>query len=281
VPFSTYATFSFGSSQTGLSDLRVQPRTSANASTGSAITTGFTEIGLGVYDWAGSVPDDAVSLKGYSAANPTTVFSVRSAVTNSAVKTSADAALRPTTSGRTLDVSATGESGLDFDNVKQATGATTLTNITVPVVGAVSNIAAQTGDAYARIGANGAGLTAITPLTAQQVRDAMKLAPSVGAAAVDSIDDKIGEIPTTGPAGPGADQVTLNWTNSTTGLPVENGQVWVTTDAAGSNVYAGTLTTDSDGDALFLLDAGNNYYFWAQKSGVNPIRGVLFVAVAD
>ena len=42
--------------------------------------------------------------------------------------------LRPTTAGNTLDVSATGEAGLDFDNIKDATGAHTLTNITVPVV---------------------------------------------------------------------------------------------------------------------------------------------------
>ncbi len=48
--------------------------------------------------------------------------------------------LAPTTAGRTLDVTATGEAGLDFDNIKQATGATTLTNITVPTVTAVTNM---------------------------------------------------------------------------------------------------------------------------------------------
>lgn len=34
--------------------------------------------------------------------------------------------LRPTVAGRTLDVATTGEAGLDFDNIKQATSATTL-----------------------------------------------------------------------------------------------------------------------------------------------------------
>ena len=48
-------------------------------------------------------------------------------------------ALRPTTAGRTLDVSATGEAGLDFDNIKDATGAHTLTNITVPTTTAVTD----------------------------------------------------------------------------------------------------------------------------------------------
>jgi hypothetical protein len=42
--------------------------------------------------------------------------------------------LRPTTAGRTLDVAATGEAGLDFDNIHDASGAHTLTNITVPLV---------------------------------------------------------------------------------------------------------------------------------------------------
>ena len=42
--------------------------------------------------------------------------------------------VRSTTPANTLDVSATGEVGLDFDNIKDATGAHTLTNITVPTV---------------------------------------------------------------------------------------------------------------------------------------------------
>lgn len=48
------------------------------------------------------------------------------------------AALRPTTAGNTLDVAATGEAGLDFSNLKAASAPTTLTNITVPAVTAVS-----------------------------------------------------------------------------------------------------------------------------------------------
>lgn len=42
--------------------------------------------------------------------------------------------VRSTTYGNTLDVASTGEAALDFNNIKQASGATTLTNITVPVV---------------------------------------------------------------------------------------------------------------------------------------------------
>jgi len=47
--------------------------------------------------------------------------------------------LRPTTVGRTVDVESTGEVGLDFNNIKDATGAHTLTNITVPVATAVTD----------------------------------------------------------------------------------------------------------------------------------------------
>lgn len=42
--------------------------------------------------------------------------------------------VRSTTPANALDVSATGEAGLDFANIKDATGAHTLTNITVPAV---------------------------------------------------------------------------------------------------------------------------------------------------
>jgi hypothetical protein len=57
--------------------------------------------------------------------------------------------LRPTTAGNTLDVSGTGEAGVDLSNIKQATGATTLTNITVPIVASVTALAAGAIDAAA------------------------------------------------------------------------------------------------------------------------------------
>jgi len=49
--------------------------------------------------------------------------------------------------GRTLDVAATGEAGLDFDNVKTATAPTTLTNVTVPAVADVTNGVTLANDA--------------------------------------------------------------------------------------------------------------------------------------
>jgi len=71
----------------------------------------------------------------------------------------ARSALRPTVAGRTADVAATGEMGLDFDNIKDATGAHTLTNIRVPNVTLTDTLTTytgntpQTGDSFARLGA--------------------------------------------------------------------------------------------------------------------------------
>ncbi len=80
--------------------------------------------------------------------------------------------------------------------------------------------------------------------------------------------------------GSGADSVTLNFIDDASD-PVENMQVWISTDAAGTNVIAGTRLTDSNGNITFLLDAGNTYYKSAQKSGVTSVINVSFVAVAD
>ena len=75
--------------------------------------------------------------------------------------------VRSTTPANTLDVAATGEAGLDFNNVKDATGAHTLTNIRVPNVTLVDTLTTytgntvQTGDSFARIGAAGVSLSAV------------------------------------------------------------------------------------------------------------------------
>jgi hypothetical protein len=57
--------------------------------------------------------------------------------------------------------------------------------------------------------------------------------------------------------------------------PVQGAAVWVATDAAGSNVVAGTLITPSDGTVTFLLDAGD-YYAFVRKDGLNPVVAQAF-----
>lgn len=49
---------------------------------------------------------------------------------------------------------------------------------------------------------------------------------------------------------------------------VDGAEVWITSDAAGANLVAGTLHSDAGGLATFMLDAGT-YYVWCQRSGVN------------
>jgi hypothetical protein len=78
---------------------------------------------------------------------------VEEAVYDDLFAASAPGYLKPTTAGRTLDVAATGEAGLDFDNIKAATGATTLTNITVPTVTTLTGHTPQTADHTAAIAA--------------------------------------------------------------------------------------------------------------------------------
>ncbi len=50
------------------------------------------------------------------------------------------------------------------------------------------------------------------------------------------------------------------------GNPLEGASVWVATDAGGTNIVAGSLTTSSGGVVTVLLDAGS-YYVWVQKDG--------------
>jgi hypothetical protein len=82
--------------------------------------------------------------------------------------------VRATTPANTLDVSSTGEAGLDFNNIKDATGAHTLTNITVPTV-------TTTATATAVTTVNGLASSVITAASiATDAITAAKLASDVG-----------------------------------------------------------------------------------------------------
>lgn len=67
----------------------------------------------------------------------------------------------------------------------------------------------------------------------------------------------------------GSGLLSCTWTqNDGQGHPMDNVQIWITTDEAGSNVVAGALYTDTAGEATFMLDAGT-YYVWREKGGYN------------
>jgi hypothetical protein len=72
--------------------------------------------------------------------------------------------LVPTTAGRTLDVSAGGEAGVDWANVGTPGSAVNLSSTTVNLTNTVTTYTGntlQTGDSFARIGATGSGLTSL------------------------------------------------------------------------------------------------------------------------
>lgn len=83
-----------------------------------------------------------------------------------------------------------------------------------------------------------------------------------------------------GAAGAGADDVTLILKDGSNN-PIADAQVWISSDADGSTVVAGTLTTNDLGRVTFKLDDGETYYRWAHKSGENFNNPQSFVAVAD
>ncbi len=76
------------------------------------------------------------------------------------------------------------------------------------------------------------------------------------------LDAKVSDIDV---IGPGA--LSCTWTQRDgSGNPMDNVQVWITTDEGGANVIAGTRLTDSSGEVTFMLDAGT-YYVWREKGG--------------
>jgi len=78
-----------------------------------------------------------------------------------------------------------------------------------------------------------------------------------------------------GVSGPGTIQTPIQVLDKSNN-PVSNANVWITTDQAGSNVIAGTLTTKYNGITdPFLLWPGT-YYYWAQKYGILDAQGIQF-----
>ena len=81
-------------------------------------------------------------------------------------------------------------------------------------------------------------------------------------ASLTSIQNDIGNVG--GIPGSGAISETVTIDDGTD--PIPGVGVWVTTDEEGSNVVAGTLVTDANGQVTFQLDEGT-YYVWKQLAG--------------
>lgn len=66
--------------------------------------------------------------------------------------------------------------------------------------------------------------------------------------------------------GPGGSAYTATIQRSDNAAPIAGAALWVTTDAGGTNVIAGTLSTNAQGQATFLLQAGG-YFLWTYAQG--------------
>jgi len=76
--------------------------------------------------------------------------------------------------------------------------------------------------------------------------------------------------------GAGAITWTYTLTNSVTGLPIADADVWACTDAVGANVIA-SGKTNASGIVTFYLDAGTTIYVFRQKSGFDFVNPQSFV----
>ena len=64
--------------------------------------------------------------------------------------------------------------------------------------------------------------------------------------------------------GSGAISTTLTFNDGVN--PLDGVEVWITTDSAGTNVIAGTSSTNASGQVTFMLDSGS-YFVWSQLAG--------------
>ena len=90
----------------------------------------------------------------------------------------------------------------------------------------------------------------------------------------DYLDSKVSLI--AGAAGAGAITWVYTLTDTDTGNPIADADIWVTSDEAGTNVIA-SGKTDQYGKVTFFLDEGE-IFVWRQKSGwnfVNPDTEVV------
>lgn len=65
----------------------------------------------------------------------------------------------------------------------------------------------------------------------------------------------------------GTGSLSCTWTQRTeAGVAIDAVRIWISNDIEGSNIIAGTLLTNANGEATFMLDAGT-VYVWRQKTG--------------
>lgn len=177
------------------------------------------------------------------------------------------AALRPTTADRTLDVTATGEAGIDWANIGSPT---TTVNLSGTTVKTATDLETDTTDIQARIPAalvSGRIDASVGAVATGAITAAAIAADAIGASelAADAVAEIAAAI--SGATGSGAISYTVT-VNDESAQPLDGVEVWITSDSAGTTVVAGTLNTNAAGQVTFMLDAGT-YYLWRQLSRYN------------
>jgi hypothetical protein len=73
-----------------------------------------------------------------------------------------------------------------------------------------------------------------------------------------------------GVGGVGSGGTLCTWTQKDDGdQPMDNVKTWVTTDIEGTNVIAGTLCTNAQGEVSFMLDVPQTVYVWRERASCN------------
>jgi hypothetical protein len=111
---------------------------------------------------------------------------------------------------------------------------------------------------------------------------ALKAFASINPQEAENTDVKTSTVVASSLIGPGAISHPVTVTEADLVTPIDGVAVWVTTDAAGANVIAGTLYTDAlgriNGTVGFMLNAGT-YYLWRERSGYNFANPTQFTVV--
>ena len=177
-------------------------------------------------------------------------------------------ALRPTVAGRTLDVSAGGEAGIDWANVGSPTTTVGLSGTTIKASTDTETDIAALPTAVEIVAAIDADPPAVNVTLQAGVLIPGPLALEATAQAI--LEDTGTTLPgliAAGGSGAGAVTFTYTLTSTVDSAPIADADVWVTSDEAGSVVLA-SGRTDQNGVVTFYLDAGT-VYVWRQKSGWN------------
>jgi hypothetical protein len=163
-------------------------------------------------------------------------------------------------------------------------------NVGGNVTGSVGSVVGAVGSVTGNVGGNVVGSTASVTAGVTVTTNNDKTGYALSAAGVDAIwdeaqsghntagtfgdnlDDRISDVSGGGGGGGVAGEGSTEWEliiEDGSSNPLDGVAVWVTTDADGDNVVAGTIHTDAFGVVTFFLDPGGPYYAWRSRSGIN------------